>query len=274
MSLTAPEQPSAEGQDPQVTPDPTAAAQPPAPAAPTPAAPQPGPWANDLNAIFTDESTRGQVDQFLREKVQPYTTKLEQQASQSQDASRLWNDLNENPVDTYVAITEEMFGADVAQQLLGQIQQQLTEQQQQAPQTQQGNPLDSLGLDPDQLRAVVDYVQNQQTSDYYEQQIQAIQQDPQYADVDTNLLHPFVAAADGDFAQGVELYRQSAAQFQSKFAPAPPAEEQTPPPNVLGSDTATVGTPPTIPQKQSLGEAIEEFARENRSNPAPPVGTA
>ena len=39
-----------------------------------------GPWANDLSSTFEDESIRTQVDSFLREKVQPYVTQLEQRS--------------------------------------------------------------------------------------------------------------------------------------------------------------------------------------------------
>lgn len=280
MSLTAPEQP-VPGQDPAVTPDPTSGAAPAAPipvpptTAPSPADATQGtaPWAADLNAVFTDETQRGQVDQFLREKIQPYTTQLEQQAAQSKDAQRLWENLNADPIQTYVQITEELYGPEAAQAVLGSLQQTLeTAQTEPQADAQPGQ----AALDP-RLESVIQYVENQQTRTYYDSQIERIATDPQYADVDTNLraFHGFVAAADGDFEQAVSLYRDAAAGFAAKSAP--PAEETPPaetPPNVMGSDTATVGTPPVEPPKQTLNEAIEDFVRENRPNPAPPVGTA
>jgi len=215
-------------------------------------------------------STGDQVDQFLREKVQPYTTQLEQKSAQATDATRLWNDLNAQPVDTYVAITEELFGPEVAQQLLAQVQTQLEQNQQPAP---PGEAPQTPTPDP-RLEAVLQYVENQQSNQYYDSQLQTITADPQYTDVDTALLHPFVAAADGDFARGIEMYREAALGFHAKYAPAtapPPTPEA---PNVIASDTATGSTPPVVPQKESLGEAIEAVAREWRTAPAPPVGTA
>jgi hypothetical protein len=270
MSTTAPEQP-VEGQDQQVTPPAaTPAAQVPAPVAPLLETPAPGPWASDLAQLFPDDATRGTVDQFLRSKVQPYTTQLEQKASVSENASRLWNDLENQPIDTYVAITTELFGEEASQELLANLQARL----QQTPQDQTppapGQPAPQA--DPRQ-EALYTWVEQKQAQEAYDEGIARIQGDANTQDVDTDLIHPFVAAAGGDFNQAVTMYRQFYQQFQSKNAPA---EEVAPPPPVTGSDTSTAAAPShTEPRSQSIGDAINDFMDEQRaSREAPPVGTA
>jgi hypothetical protein len=85
----------------------TADATPPA-ASPAPASD--GPWAKDLAENFEDPATRAAVDEFLRTTVQPHVTKLEQATAPNRDAEKLWNDFRESPVETYLAVSGELFG--------------------------------------------------------------------------------------------------------------------------------------------------------------------
>jgi hypothetical protein len=53
------------------------------------------------------------VDQFLRETVQPHVTRVEQ--SRTPEAEELYNALNENPAEAFMAITTELWGEDAAE---------------------------------------------------------------------------------------------------------------------------------------------------------------
>lgn len=60
------------------------------------------PWAADLRGLGLDDETFTKVDGYMREKVQPHTTKLEQDISELRDAvpeglQAFWNDLGEDP---------------------------------------------------------------------------------------------------------------------------------------------------------------------------------
>lgn len=269
MSLTAPEQP-AQGQDPQVTPDPTPAAAPPAaaPVAPSPASGS-GPWANDLNQTFADEAVRGQVDEFLRSKVQPYTTQLEQKAAQNQEAQRLHQAFADNPIDAYVQVTNELFGEEAAQVLLADIQKQLD---QPAPTPEPGQP-QAAPVDP-RVQSLLDWAEQKQINEHYETQIERVS--AEHPEIDVDLFHPFVAAASGDFDQAYGMYSTWLAEYGQKYGAAPEVTPATPPPAVLGSDTgaAQPSNTPVEPKNQTIGEAIEDFVRESRLSVAPPVGSA
>lgn len=257
MSVTTPqEQPAATGQDP--------ASIAPAPVAPAPVAA--GPWAADLEQIISDPAMRGTVDQFLRTKVQPHTTRLEQEVASSRDAVRLWQELEKDPVGTYVAITSELFGQEAGQQLLGQIQQ----MQSQQPPAAQSGPQPTV-FDPKadpQIAAALQYIEDQQASKYYDGEMARIK--AMYPDVNTELLHPFVSAAEGKFDEAVQLYRN----WMAQAAPAAPQAPTPQAPAVLGSDTtaAAASTTPVEPKRQTLDEALNEFMAEQRaSRDAPPV---
>src|SRR5436190_4659206 len=82
------------------------------PAAPAPEIDQDAPWSSDLQERISDADVRAQVDQYVRDTVQPYVTQLEQGSAEDRFARKLWNDFTENPADTYIAVTREMFGED------------------------------------------------------------------------------------------------------------------------------------------------------------------
>jgi hypothetical protein len=203
-------------------------------------------------------------------------TQLEQQAAQARDAVRLWDNLNADPIDTYVSMTTEMFGEDAGSAVLGQLQQILNGQPAPAaPQGQQQAP-SPQEMDP-RLAAVVEFVEQQQNNTYYEGQIERVAQE--HPEVDTDLFHPFVAAANGDFNQAVELYNTWLVNYGEKYGSAAipvPAATAPPAPAVLGSDTGTAqtSTTPVEARKQTLDEALNDFMAEQRANrAAPPVGT-
>lgn len=235
-----------------------------------------GPWSNDLNLIFQDEATRGQVDQFLRQKVQPYTTQLEQEKAAAKDATALWNDLSANPLDTYVAITHEMFGEEAANALLASLQENMNGQEQQ----QQQGYEQQAPLDP-RMEAALAFIEEQQANNSYESEMYRLTSEN--PDVDADLMHPFVAAAGGDFDEALNLYRAYTTTYtQKQFATLTPEQQAAlqpaapVAPNVMGSDSATAqpSATPLAPRKQTLDQAIGDFMAENRaSRQAPPVGS-
>lgn len=238
-----------------------------------------GPWARDLEAVFSDPATRGQVDQFLREKVQPHTTQLEQRVAQSDDAMNLWTNLQENPYDTYVAMTSQMFGEEAADQVLQALTGALGPEAQQAAESavvEAAPPSPPPQVPPHDARMqnMLDAFERQEAEKVYETDLEAtVLSNP---DLDPELLreniHAFVAAADGDFVQAAGMYRA----FTQRFGAPTTAQEvaEAAPPTVGGEGSASGGTP-TIPAKQSWDDAFSEFGQEIRaSNAPPPVGPA
>ncbi len=207
MSFTASEQTPEGVQDQQAAPDPTPAATPPAPAAPTPVSSQ-GPWSSDLAQVFADEAVRGQVDSFLREKVQPYTTRLEQQARANEQATNLWNNFETDPINTYVQVTHELLGEELANEFLEFAQNRLNGQQQEPAPTPTPEVPQNMTLTPEQ-QAAIEWSQQQQVKEYYGQQLAELKAKPENKDlVDLKdakgnsvieHIHPWVQVAGGDF---------------------------------------------------------------------------
>jgi hypothetical protein len=267
MSLTAPEQPDTTGQDP--------AAPAATPAAPTPPAPVgDSPWSPDLALLFEDEATRTKVDQYLRTKIQPHTTKLEQDVAAQRDAVELWSQLTEKPADAYADITAQLLG-DNAQPVLDYIKQ-LQEQQ---PSTDPGQlaPFDPA-QDPRLAEIMQDY-ETRKAETYYDQEFGRIlatavdltDADPAVQESKQRLYHMCVNQEGGDFDKALELYRATVSPFGPPAPIVPPAPGAPP---AIGSDAggANPSAAPTVPQKQTLDEAINDFMSEQRaSREAPPV---
>lgn len=253
MSVTAPEQTAPAVQD----------QQPAAPAAPAPVAPTPSsPWEADLAASFPDPAVRAQVDMYYRTKTQPYITQLEQANAQSRDAMSLWTDLQNNPGETFAAITTELFGDEAGGKALETLNAALS-----TPDTTVEEAVQAAGeLDP-RLAKVIEIVENQQNEQQYNTLMtQTIAGNP---DLSPDLLHPFVAASGGDFNRAVAMYRDMAQRMgvQPQAAPAAPAA----PPVMSSSDgIAAPSNAPLQPAKQTLDEAINDFMREQHRE-APPV---
>ena len=229
-----------------------------------------GPWANDLATLFPDAAQRAAVDDFVRSRVQPYTTQLEQRAAQAEDAVRLYTDLTTSPIETYVAITNELFGEQEGQAMLEFLQNQVNDQQQQQTQTPQQTVADP------RIEAIIDWVEAKQTNEYYDSELARIKSEhPELVD---KLFHPFVAAADGNFDNAYSLYEQWQKDYAEASGNLFPNGQQPPSPAapVMGSDTnaSQASNVPVEPRKQTLDEAIAEFAREAaEARQAPPIGS-
>lgn len=253
-----------EGQDQE----PTVAAPTPAPAAQTPVGA--GPWATDLAQRFQDEGTRSQVDQFIREKVQPYTTQLEQKAAASENALALWSAFEANPLDAYVSVTTDMFGEEVGQSMLTYLQTEVDKQT--ASGTPQAEAEQNVAQDP-RVAAAIEWAEQQQAERAYDAELTRIT--ASHPEVDADSFHTFVAGADGNFDMAYQLY----SQFVAKYGPPQQAVEPEPTPEaapVLGSDTATTqpSTTQTQPRAQTISGAVDDMMNDIRAaNQAPPVGT-
>lgn len=250
---------------PAATPAPEpAAVAPPAPAAPAPPQPAPagdGPWAQDLAALFPDEQVRSQVDLFLRGKVQPHVTQLEQQSA---PARELWQDLQSEDqaeaLGTYIAVAEQLYGEDVAKAVAESLQAQFAAQQPAVPAEPQ-----QPQLTPEQQQAI-DWAQAQQAEQIWKDELARVSAlDPNLAALDVatkdQLFAPFVASAGGDFDQALTAYQ---AWHQTAY-PAQPAAPAPTPPVTLTAEGAPAAIPPTEPVKQTLDSALDSTLAEMRA---------
>lgn len=267
MSLTAPEQPDPTGQDP--------AAAPPAPVAAPPAPVGDGPWAADLALLFPDETQRSTVDQFLRTKIQPHTTKLEQDLASQRDAVELWTQLTDAPADAYADITTQLLG-DAAGPVLEYIKQ-LQDQPAAPEQADAPVPFDPM-QDP-RIAEIVQDFESRKAETYYDQEFSRIlttavdltDADPTVQEAKQRLYHMCVNQEGGDFDKALELYRATAAPFGAPAPIIPPAPGAPP---AIGSDAggANPSAAPTEKKYASLDEAMDDFMAEQRAaRQAPPV---
>jgi hypothetical protein len=228
-----------------------------------------GPWASDLDLLGLDQDTRGKVDTFLRAKIQPYTTKLEQDVAAARPAAALYGDLTnpEKSVDAYVAITYEMFGQEAGDKVLSTLQGQTPEEQQATVAAAVAPAADTpqfAQLDPETQAFLNEQRQEAAIRQYDKDMAAVIEANP---DIRPEHLHIWVAQADGDFNQAVALYRQ----YIGDFITAPEGGPVAPP--VLGSDTggAAASNMPVAPRKQTIEDAVNNTVAMFRKQEAPPV---
>ena len=248
----------------------------------TPTSPDPGlgsaPWASDLENLIADPESRAAVDEYLRTNWQPRMTQLEQQAAQSTDAQNLWDNLSENPGDTVVAIIDQMFDPESAARVYSALSGEQGQEAQQAAQEAVTEAVEQsssqASLDPHTQELLQAFEAKQHEEAYWSELDQHIDANH---DLDATLLrkhvHSFVAAADGDIAEGVARYRAFLNEFGT---PATDAEIENNAPEVLTAEgSATNGAPVTT--KQGWDEAFQDFESEVKASnqrPAPPVGVA
>lgn len=234
--------------------------------APTPEVPADTPWAQDIAAQFDDPATRAAVDGFLREKVQPYVTQLEQSTQVNRDAERLWNDFTSEPVDTFGAVAVELFGqekADALRELLSQEDADVDTEETLDDDTTLTIDDDEL---PEHVREAVEYVQNERQQREWDQAFNQVVSDNEDIDIPEELFYPFVTAADGDLDAAVDAYRGWYKTAQEKFGLNPPNPDDIPdpPPTVkTGNPTA----PPTERKGLTLDDAMDEFFAEQNAPP-------
>lgn len=245
---------------PEVTPEP-AAVTPPEPV-PTPAAGD-APWSQDLVSLFPDEAVRGQVDQYLRTKVQPHTTKLEQQVAAAQNATALYTDLQADPVGTFTAIGEQLF----EDEQVAALKAALGIEEPAAPITPAAAPI-TPAMDP-RLEALLAREEERERQQHWDTETQRIGIPAEQH----RLLAPFVVAAEGDFDAAKAAYDQYVADFTAAHG-APPAAEPPAPvaPGVLGTGDGGGGAPvPVEPKYDSLDAAFDATMDEIRAARSAPA---
>lgn len=232
-------------------------------------APSPGPWDADLQAAFEDEGTRAAVDAFLREKVQPRVTQLEQATAANRNAERLWNDFSENPIATYVAITNEILGEELGQEVV-----KILESQSEDPQGEVEEAIGTSDLPPE-VQELVDEHKRNRAREAYDQRLAQAQADHPDVNIKPELIAPFVAAADGDFDAAVASYKSWLEDSRKELVghvDEPPAEIA--PPTISGDTHAAPGAaPPQEEHYESLDDALDAFFAEQKTAP-PAVGNA
>lgn len=241
-----------------------------APAAPTSSAP----WAADLEAAFNDPDVRQQVDGFMREKYQPYVTKLETDISGLSAAKEYYEDLTSDPGATWVSLTHEILGDEIAERVLAALQpgdEPAATATGDEPQT----PNSALSAED---RALLEEIrQNKQATTYHEA-VDAYVEGADDPDLKVKWFHPFVAAAGGNLRQAHAGYTEWINDVKSGLAPAgvDGAEEaaNNEPPPTLGSQTGGANAP-TVAKNYggNLDAAIDDLFSDVAKSPPSVVGS-
>lgn len=256
--------------EPEVTPEaaPVAAA-PEAPAS-LPAPAGDAPWSADLAGLFPDEAVRGQVDGYLREKVQPRVTKMEQDLAQYRPAHQLYDDFQSSPLDTTLNVVEQLFeGAD-----LEAVKAALGIAPEAAPATPPVTPAQA-DTDPRLKPALDDWEAREQQRVWDEQIAPLKAQDARLTD---EILAPFVVGSGGDFEKAFSAYQAHQAQQVEALKAlgwSPPPEFVAPPaPSTLGAgEGAAAAAPPPIAKKyasvsDALDDVMDDLAAQRAAAPA------
>jgi hypothetical protein len=239
-------------------------AAPAAPAAPPAAPAGDAPWSADLAGLGLDDTARQAVDGYLRAQWQPRMTQFEQQLSEAAPARELWQDFHANPQETYLAVGAQLFGDEKASELEALIAA--------AEAADEGDDAPSAPSDP-RVQAMLEDYEARQRSDAYSAKLAEVK--AAHTDLDEELFHPFVIAADGDFGQAVARYRAYVEQFKAKHGVSPEVPQVPDAPATLGlsgGDGPAV-PPPTTERYDSLDAALDATLAEMRTGSAPAVGT-
>jgi hypothetical protein len=263
--------------------DEAAPASQPAPTAPAPPAPADAPWSADLREYLGDnDEALAAADRYMREKVQPRMTQLEQTDAPAQ---RLYKDLTDPAkVDlTVAAVVQQVYGEEVAEKfvaLFGDGEELTPEATAAAVQTAQETPPE---VDPEE-QARQEWIDAQRAQEQrdaddreYNEQLDAIIAEPEFKlqERDRDLLTPFMASSD-TVGEAVAKYHAYVASFQQAhgITPAEANEGQPPAPPTLGSAGAPAATPPVAPKYEKwedLDAAVVDYQREQRAKAGQPA---
>ncbi len=224
------------------------------------------PWADDLATVFGDEAVRGQVDDFLRQKVQPYVTQLEQSRSVNEDAERLYSAFVEDPTDAYGQLSTELWGEEVTDSIRAAFN--AEDDEDETPPTPATPEAPQAELPPE-VQELLEERRTAKAREQYDAQLAGLKAAKSDPDLDDELFAPFVVMAEGD----MELAYQGYTAHRAKFNPSSTEEVTTEqPPAVIGSDTTSPSSPPTTKKYGSLDEAMDDFLIETKSQAPPVVG--
>src|SRR5690349_3688287 len=178
-----------------------------------------GPWADRLAATFADAATRSQVDAFLRSEVQPYTTRLEQQLAQARPASDLYTNLSEAPAETYLQITEELFGPEAVESVIGLL---LGQEEAETPAPEVETPPSAQPVVDPEVEAMKAEWKAQKDEQLYEEALAKLKAKHEGdTPITDKLFHPFVFNANGDMEAAYRAYKEFYTGFQQETGTAP-----------------------------------------------------
>lgn len=227
-----------------------------------------GPWDEDLAARFQNANQRRNVAEFLREKVQPHLTKVEQQAAQrNENAERLWNDFRQDSDGTFERIATELYGADHAKRMLNALRTEDTP----APDFDAPDELDLDEL-PQEARETIEWAQAEKQKQQWNALLADVAEKNPDLTVDEELFTPFVIASEGRVDQAVESYKEWLAKFPGAKTEeaAEEAAEETAPPVVDGKVGRTGREAAREPQ--SMDEALADmYAMMKQADTPPPT---
>jgi hypothetical protein len=261
---------------------------------------QGAPWSKDLETAFADENVRAQVDAFLRQTVQPHITQLEQATRPNRDAQRLYDAFRENPIETYVAVAQEIL-PDKAEQIGALVEGKATpppasgeseeeessvlgENENEGGEQEGDQEIDLTKLPPE-IREIVEERQQSKVKTAYDERLDQLIED--HADdlpkdkegkaiFNRDIFHPFVAATGGDFEAALQGYQKHQKETLAAFGiEAKEGDEPAgDPPPVIDTTTrvAPGQTPPQEIKHESLDDAIDGFLEDNKK-PVPTVGS-
>jgi hypothetical protein len=255
------------------------------------------PWEADIRAHFVDPAQQIAVDNFMRARVQPRMTQLEQQYAETQQARDLLDSFGKDPVGTFNDVRNQLIelGYPVGEATqMAQAAKDDAAAQNAAAAAAPPAPAGPTPLDPRVEAMLADYEERRQL-ETYDQQIAQIVNDPRNADINPNRYHLYVSATGGDFEQALDLYRADVAQIltdygidpsQSTAAQADAASQlatqgASAAPPVMGAGAGGAGsTMPTqadyraqgMSPQEALHKSIEDAAANMlRPGGAPPI---
>lgn len=247
----------------------------------TPTPDNASPWQKDISERFTDPEVAAAVDGFLREKVQPYVTQVEQRTAGNEKAAELYKDLHEDPEGTWYALTSEIFGEESATKLVDTYNQTLEATgdpaaAEEAAQEVAEQKTDALSPED---RAALDAIKNDRLEKEYHTAVdQFIEAQPEGSKPVKELFHPHIVAAEGDLDAALASYQHAAEKLREQYGITPEqvaAQQQEPPPTI-GSEQQSAAASTTPQQKDyngNLNAAIDDMFDDLKSGAPPTVGS-
>lgn len=204
--------------------------------APVVTPPAAAPWAADIAAALAAADPAAALDTYMREKNQPYVTKLEERAKAAEDKSWLFDQMNDDPVAGLQELAEQVWGPETATRMLELVTAGATPEEAEAVvEAEAAEGAVDLSKLPPEVREAVEFAQSEKTAraaaetakteadaqaaietEYLAWHKQTLEANP---DIKANTLHAYVASAD-DMEAGLAAYR---ADFPAPVkAAAPP----------------------------------------------------
>ena len=246
---------------------------PPEPQEPEPAAePSESPWSNDITEAFEDEAVRQQVDQFMRDKYQPYVTKLETDSVENRKANNLWNQITEDPRATFEQIARELNPRTADAVIRAFNGEEVPEAND--PEPDEDEAIWEMSDLPKEVREMVEAHKENELQSLWDTELDKVKksfENNKDVEFDEDLFFPFISAADGDFDEAATRYENWYSQTQEKLGIKLPEVPDDPPPTTINSASRQTQAPPQEKKYDSLDAALDDFL-ESEKQPPPVVG--